>query len=337
MPDSNSAPQNMGVQSNNTFRESKIAELMGERIEQPSAEAAPAGLPAEELESEEAGVTESSEIASPDTEDDSSGVLDDQDAALEDELPADDDQARDESEGIDWKKRHDDLRTHTQELMANRDNELQEHAEAMAEVSRKRFELEDSLTEAIDLAGFMKQSMTGNAESYRNIDWSRIPADKVQEVQQAQQQALAMEQRANAQFEEVQKRVNEARSVQRQREAEIALHRLRRTIPNWEKDGVYGQLREFATSQGMPVEDFNQIANPVVLEWAFSAMQGKKAGSKVTKSVARQAKPPTGRNAQRQTRNEAGQFAKKQVTPNQRGSFADKHQHRIMAEKQGRR
>ena len=255
--------------------------------------------------------------------------------ALDDESPSDEDQPLEESDH-DWEKRYRDLQSETQSIMESRGEMSQEHAEAMSETLRLRFDLEDQITEATKRAEYMRNVMSGNAQQYQNINWSQVPPDKVQEVQAQAQQAMMMSQQAEQAWNQISSQEREVRDQVKQREAAIAKTRLRRTIPNWSND-TYGEIRKFAADQGMPVENFNEITDPVLIE-ALHAYRQLKGGASTVQQVKtnRKSAAPRGKAARRQPRDERGKYAKARVEPNQRGSFADKHRHRLAMERNGR-
>jgi hypothetical protein len=320
-----------------SFRERKAAQLSEERG--APAQAAPAAT--EESEDQtlliDGGSTEvvdqtlekvDAEAASDDIVDGGEDLTETPEAQ-DDGIPAGDES---------WEKRYKDLQAEYTRLTQNREQVEQEQAETASEHLRLRFELEDRLDEAVQRAKFLKNTMEGNAGRFKNIDWSRVPPDQVQAVQAQAQQAFALQQRAAQAFEQVQAEAKEIRDQSKAREAAIAKARLSRTIPNWSPE-TYTELRDFAVKSGMPAAAFNQITDPTVIEWAYTAMQTKAATSKGVADLTkpRKARAPARRSAMKpQARNDRGQFAKKQVTPNERGSFADKHRHRLAAERTGR-
>lgn len=262
------------------------------------------------------------------------GELEDSSADLEDELPADEDQEP-EDVNTDWEKRYKDLQSETQTIRESRGEMDQEHAQAMSDVLKVRFEMEDKLTEAVGRAELMRNVMSGNAQQFKNINWAQVPPDKVQQVQAQAQQAMQMEQQAEEAYAQMTQQVEQVREQAKQREAAIAKTRLQRTIPNWGNE-TYGAIRQFATGSGMSVDEFNEITNPVIIEALYTASQVKNTGSKVRKSTTKKAATPRGKAARRQPRDARGKFDRTKVEPNQRGSFAEKHRHRLNMERNGR-
>lgn len=336
MPEDNMAGATAPAE-NLTFAQRKSAQLAEERAQRGHVEPVvpealqdePPSTPAESVEDVE---QDPPQLDADDGE--PRDASDDDPSALDEELP-DDDAENGEDDNVDWQKRYSDLRAETESLMAGRQEATEEHAAAMSETLKLRFQLEDQLEEAKRRAEFLFNSASGNAEQYKNIDWSRVPPDKVQEVQQLAQAAMLQEQQAKQVFEQVKEQADSEKEQHYRREAEIAKERLRRTIPNWGNE-VYGQIRDFSMKKGMPAEAFDRITDPVVIEALHAYWNLNTASTKVQTHTQRKAKPPQSRNARRAPRNERGQFVAKKVEPNQRGSFADKHRHRLAAERGGR-
>ena len=155
-------------------------------------------------------------------------------------------------------------------------------------------------------------------------------------MQAQAQQAMMMSQQAEQAWTQISGQESQVRDQLKQREAAIAKTRLRRTIPNWNND-TYGEIRKFAAGQGMPVESFNEITDPVLIE-ALHAYSQLKGGASTVQQVKtnRKSAAPRGKAARRQPRDDRGKFASKKIEPNQRGSFSDKHRHRLAMERNGR-
>jgi hypothetical protein len=318
-----------------SFRERKAAQLAAERGGQPPA-------PARDLEEEtprarqpesEAVARDDSQVryASEESDQDLEGSLED----LGEEAPLSEEQEL-EADSTDWEKRYKDLQSTAQELLENRRGMEEEHAQVMSEHLQLRYQLEDTLGEMTNRAKFLYNAMTGNAAQFKNIDWSRVPPDKVQQVQAQAQNAMLLEQQSLAAYQEAMAMDKQTRETVKKREAEIAKVRLRRSIPGWGNE-VYGQLRQFAASRGMPPQTFNEITDPVLIEGMHAYMQLSMSGSSVQKRTTRKGETPRGKAASRQNRSPEGRFATMQVEPNTRGSFAEKHKHRLAAERRNGR
>lgn len=317
-----------------SFRDRKAAQLAAERGQNP----APARdledetPQARQLESEDvAGDGSQDRYASEESDQDLEGSLED----LDDEAPPSEDQEAETDDAV-WEKRYKDLQSTAQELLENRRGMEEEHAQVMSEHLQLRYQLEDTLGEMTNRAKFLYNAMTGNAAQFKNIDWSRVPPDKVQAVQAQAQNAMMLEQQSLAAYQEAMGMDKNTRDTVKKREAEIAKVRLRRSIPGWGND-VYGQLRQFAASRGMPPQSFNEITDPVIIEGMHAYMQLSLSGSSVQKRTTRKGETPRGKAASRQNRSPEGRFASTQVEPNTRGSFAEKHKHRLAAERRNGR
>ena len=325
-----------------TFRERKAAQLReerGTRQEQPTADQDPprrverdertlrqaAGSAAQDLDQDVPEVEADDEY-----EDGGEGELfdDGDDATLGDDDP----DATEETH--DWEKRYNDLRSEYDRVTGTRKEMEQEHAETMGETLRLKFELEDRLQEAVGRAEYMANVMSGNAARFRNINWSQVPAEKLAEVQSQAQQALAMEQQAKSAWQQIKSQSDEAKAHMKQREAAIAKTRLKRTIGL--NNEVYSKLREHAVSLGMAPDTFNELTDPVIIEGLHALMQMQTAGNTVQTSNKRRPNAPRNRTGARAPRDAQGKFAKAKVEPNVRGSFAEKHRHRLAMERQGR-
>ena len=249
---------------------------------------------------------------------------------LGDETPEDQD-AEEPEIRADWETRYKDLQAEFSRSTANRGEMEQEHARSMQDHLSLRFDLEDRIGEADQRLQFSKSVMDGNASQFQNIDWSRVPPDKIQEVQAQAQNAFMMKQQADNAYSQFEEYKNETLDQVKQREAAIAKVRLKRSIPGWSNE-IYASLREFATDQGMSQRSFNEITDPVIIEALYTASQTRKTGS-IQKVVKRKGQAPRHKAARRTPRDERGKFAKATVEPNQRGSFADKHRHRLAMER----
>ena len=335
-----SAALNMGVAApqGGSFRERKMAELSRDRQEAEADDRQPAQAEAPQRRTPEPDV-ESADVEQDEpqglyADEEDGDELEDSSAALDDETPADEEQ-EDDGQQVDWEKRYRDLQSETQSIRESRSEMEQEHAESMSQHLQLRFEMEDRLKEAVQRAELMKNVMEGNAAQYRNINWAQIPPDKVQDVQAQAQQAFVLAQQADQAYQHMMQEQKSKLDEVKSREAAVAKIRLKRTIPNWGNE-AYNGIREFASSVGMPAQEFNEITNPVIIEALHAYKQLREGASSVQKLTNRKSSAPRGKAAKRQPRDERGQFMTKKTEPNQRGSFADKHRHRLAMERQGR-
>lgn len=326
-----------------SFSERKTAQLREERVTRDAAESdtpiAPEALqqetpPAVDGISEDVGQDLSQGLYA-DEETDQDDLEGSEEALADGEIPDSEAQAQ-EGDGTDWEKRYSDLRSETQSIIESRGDMDQEQAAAMAQHLELRFEMEDRLNEAVLRAEYMANTMSGNAQQYQNINWAQVPPDKVQEVQAQAQQAFVLQQQSQQAYEQIKGQKDQQLEQVKQREAAIAKVRLKRTIPNWGNE-VYAELREFSAGRGMSAAEFSDITNPVVIE-ALHAYKQMSDGPSTVQGLQtkRKAQTPRGKAVRRQARDDRGKFASKQVEPNQRGSFADRHKHRLAAERKGR-
>jgi hypothetical protein len=340
-PAAQQGQQNTGQQAPaQSFRERKAQQLRAERGEdegQPN-NPAPAALedeaPPAPGDQQDVDLDPSQQDYA---DDDYADDLDEDDGLDPDEGTQDeDDPAGDDEQNVDWEKRYKDLQSETQSMFEQRGEMDREHAESMAQHAELRFEMEDNSRDALARAEFMRNAMQQRMQYYQNLDTSQIPVEQLQQLQQQYQQDYATAQRTEQAYQQMQQAEQQQRETVKRREAEVAKIRLRRTIPNWSNE-VYGELRDFAAERGMPAEAFNDITDPVVIEALHAYKQMSEGGNRVRKTKSkRRPQAPRNKAQRRQPRDERGKFARKEVVPNQRGSFADKHRHRLAAERDGR-
>ena len=291
-----------------SFRERKQQALSAEGPSEtntpPVVEEAPERTPSDSMESaqDEQG---NDQLADTEYEEETAGALDDD---PEGTLASGTEE--ESEEGVDWKKRYGDLRSEHDRSTANRKEMDQEHAQSMGDNLKLKFDLEDNLSEAKQMSQFMLNTMTGNANQFRNINWSQVPPEKIQEVQAQAQNAFMLEQQACDAYAQIKTKADQTSEMLRQRDAEIAITRLRRTIPGWSdrEQNVYGNLHDFAVQSGMASDKFKEITDPVVMEWANAAMQMQNASKTVTTQHKRKQQAPRGRNAAAQPRDTKGKY-----------------------------
>ena len=134
--------------------------------------------------------------------------------------------------------------------MQSREEFESEMTDNLMATKRMQFELEDTLGTAARDAQLLSQALTGNAERFRTIDWSQVPADQVGALQQQAQAAFTQEAQAKQALEKITTQQQEQWKLRVEREAEITRTRLRRTIPNWSNE-LYGELGKYAESRGL--------------------------------------------------------------------------------------
>lgn len=226
---------------------------------------------------------------------------DDQDAPD----PDDDDGTPDDDPGEDpegeedgtWEQRYKDLQAETTRLQQAMADVDQERAEESSNFLTMSYQVEDSLKDIRQRAEFLTTAMRGNAQRYQNIDWSQVPPDQVQAVQQQAHQAQVMAQNADRAYAQHEQYLEQQHIELRRRQAQVAHARLLRTIPGWREGHkeVLGKVRDFAAKSGMDPRAFNDMLDPVVIEWGYQAMQMAEAADGVKKQ-------PRNRNKARQPR-----------------------------------
>ena len=320
-----------------SFRETAMARMSDERVQTP-VEPAPEHVAGEEPEEVDFGSPEpATEEAVVDSEE-QEFVEDGDDIDLE---ASDDDEDTDDDVPMDVKyqqleKRYKDLqRQFTKDRMQREEYESQ-LSNSMVGVTKTQHELEDSLQGAKQMAELVQGQWAGNANQFRNIDWSQIPAEKVQQVQAAAQNAFQQEQIANQRLHVINKQQNQAFQQKMTRQAELASRALQVKIPEWGSE-TYSAIRGHAESMGLSPEMFNMVTEPSVIEMFYHSMMYRGAGKKAKTVAKRKSQKPASANQARQERNARGQFmnAKKafEDNPNQKGSFAAMKAAQLAAER----
>lgn len=320
-----------------SFREAAMARMSDER-EQTPVEPAPEYVAGEEPEEVDFGSPEpATEEAVVDSEE-QEFVEDGDDIDLE---ASDDDEDTDEDVPMDVKyqqleKRYKDLqRQFTKDRMKREEHEAQ-LSESMVSVTKTQHELEDSLTGARQMAELLQEQWSGNANQFRNIDWSQVPADKVQQVQSMAQSAFQQEQIANQRLAQIHEQQTLAFQQKMTRQAELASRSLQVKIPDWGSE-TYSSIRGHAESMGLSPEMFNMITEPSVIEMFYHSMMYKGAGKKAKTVAKHKSQKPASANQARQGRNAKGQFmnAKRnfEESPNTRGAFAQMKAAQLAAER----
>lgn len=313
-----------------SFREqtmSRLAEERGNRVEEPAPENVQGTAP-EAIEDEPIGTPE---LATEELDELEAQAVEDEVESLDDESS---EEAPDEVEH-DWEQRYKDLQSEYTKLTQNREEFESEMATQLTEVKRREFELDDVLHESRQHAELLVNAMKGQANQYRTMNWSAIPADQLPQYKQAAEQAFAQEQQVTQALEAIKTRQEGAFKQQIEREAALSLTRLRKTIPGWNNE-VYGSLREYSQKRGLDPQLFDAITNPAVIEMIHDSYAYRSANSKAkTVSKRKSQKVPTA-NSPGRVRDARGKFASAQQafneTPNQRGAFAKMKQAQLAME-----
>lgn len=317
-----------------SFREAAMARMASERDEAPPQPAPEhvAGEEPEEIEEIEFGTSEPATEEVVDSEEDEfieDGDDIDPEEEIDDEVPMDVKYQR-------LEKQYKDLqRQFTKDRMQREEYESQ-LSNSMVSVTKTQHELEDSLQGAKQMAELLQGQWAGNANQFRNIDWSQVPPDKVQQVQAAAQNAFQQEQIANQRLHAINEQQTQAFQQKMTRQAELASRALQVKIPEWGSE-TYSAIRGHAESMGLSPEMFNMVTEPSVIEMFYHSMLYKGAGKKAKTVAKRKSQKPASANQARQGRNAKGQFmnAKKnfEESPNTRGAFAQMKAAQLAAER----
>ena len=136
-----------------------------------------------------------------------------------------------------------------------------------------------------------------------------------------------LEQQAQQAYESTKQELDAHTETMKQREAEVAKMRLRRTIPDWGQD-KYAELRSYAESRGLDPKIFNDLTSAPLIEMINDSYSMSSASQSVDKAVAkRKQSRPQRRNAKRKPQDTRGKLAKARqdfnANPGQRGRFAE--------------
>jgi hypothetical protein len=244
-------------------------------------------------------------------------------------------EASDDDQGHNWEKRYKDLQSEYTRVMQSREQFESEMTDNLMATKRMQFELEDTLGKAARDAGLLSQALTGNADRFRNIDWSQVPTDQVGTLQQQAQQAFAQEAQAQQALNQINEQQQQQWKMKVEREAELTRTRLKRTIPNWSNE-LYGQLAGYAEQRGLSRDLFNSITDAAVIEMIYDSFAMKTAGQKAKTLSKRKAQKPAAQNRPVRQRDARGRFANAKAhfeqNPNQRGAFAAMKEAQLRAE-----
>ena len=313
-----------------SFREQAMARLDSER-DSMRPEPAPENVPG----------TAPEEIGTPDPMDD---VVDsnatepfDEADGYEDDLESQEEtlEESDDDHDHDWQKRYKDLQSEYTRVMQSREQFESELTDNLMSTKRMQFELEDTLGKAARDAGLLSQALTGNAERFRTIDWSKVPAEQVGALQQQAQQAFAQEAQAQQALNQINAQQEQQWKMKVNREADLTRTRLKRSIPNWSNE-LYGELANYAEQRGLNRDLFNSITDAAVIEMIYDSFAMKTAGQKAKTLSKRKTQKPAAQNKPVSQRDARGRFANARANfeqnPNQRGAFAAMKEAQLGAE-----
>lgn len=313
-----------------SFREQAMARLDSER-DSMRPEPAPENVPG----------TAPEEIGTPDPMDDvvdsnATEPVDEADEHEEDlESQEETLEESDDDQDHDWQKRYKDLQSEYTRVMQSREQFESELTDNLMSTKRMQFELEDTLGRAARDAGLLSQALTGNAERFRTIDWSKVPADQVGALQQQAQQAFAQEAQAQQALNQINAQQEQQWKMKVNREADLTRTRLKRSIPNWSNE-LYGELANYAEQRGLNRDLFNSITDAAVIEMIYDSFAMKTAGQKAKTLSKRKTQKPAAQNKPVSQRDARGRFANAKANfeqnPNQRGAFAAMKEAQLRAE-----
>ena len=316
-----------------SFREAAMQRIAQERDEAP-VEPAPQHVAGEEPEV----IDETAEITEPATEEvvDSEEEFQEGDEEIEPDESQDDDEPPLELKYQRLEKSYKDLQRQFTKDRQEREGYNQQLSEQMVTMTKAQHELEDTLTNSRQMAEFLASEAKGNADKFRNLNWSQVPPEKVQEVQAAMSQAFAREQQVTQALNQIAQQQQQQYEQKMTRQAELAAKTLQMKIPNWGQE-TYSAIRDHAAEMGLSAEMFNVVTEPAVLEMFYHSMMYKGAGKKAKTVAKTKSQKPASANTAKQGRNAKGQFmnAKKafEESPNTRGAFAQMKAAQLAAER----
>ena len=317
-----------------SFREQAMQRMAQERDEAP-VEPAPQHVAGEEPEEI---IDDSAEITEPATEEvvDSDEEFQEGDEEIEPDESQDDDEPPLELKYQRLEKSYKDLQRQFTKDRQERESYNQQISEQMVTMTKAQHELEDTLTNSRQMAEFLAREAKGNADQFRNLNWSQVPPEKAQEVQAAMSAAFAKEQQVTQALNHIAQQQQQHFEQKMTRQAELAAKSLQMKIPNWGQE-TYSAIRDHAAEMGLSAEMFNMVTEPAALEMFYQSMMYKGAGKKAKTVAKTKSQKPASANTAKQGRNAKGQFmnAKKafEESPNTRGAFAQMKAAQLAAER----
>ena len=154
-----------------------------------------------------------------------------------------------------------------------------EQAEAMGELTRGRFALDDTLTEATAAAKYWVGLAEQQVMQARNIDLSRVPQEQYAQVQQQVRAAEMQYQQTQQQLRKTLEFAKEQQEAALQREAQVARTILDRRIDNFGDE--YPKIAAFAKDRGVNPAVFERLTDPGLVTIVHEAMKAAEAGDSV--------------------------------------------------------
>jgi hypothetical protein len=318
-----------------SFQERKAEQLAGERVRTEQAEAQQNRQPDhDETSNDEIPLNESESVQDdgyPELHDDDTETDDgefEQDEDLEDETPSEDELLEQDGDGIDWEKRYKDAQRELTRYQQRSDEQSEEVAETVAANLQLKFDLEDRLEKAEKQAGFFMGNLNQQIQQLEQaFNQGQVEPEKMAEARQYYQGLVQQRNQLEGYLQQVGTERSEAEKVRKNREAQIAQARLRKTIPDW-SERKYQELRSYAVKRGYTVDEFNESTDYRYMELLHDSMMLHSADSTVrnVKRKRRRKPPAGGKNVDRSpnTARRREARAKKDFldNPNQRGRFA---------------
>jgi hypothetical protein len=311
-----------------SFREMKTRELR-ERREGQEAEGKAideelkqefAAQPAEEIASEDVVDGQLEDNAS-ETEIEEESELEEPAEGAEDEEDADEDLSvkfeRVERERAELEKK-------LSQVTANRKEIEEGYAQSQQRFIEMRHEMDDTLSQVRRGAEFYAGLAGQELQQLQQVNPAQLPPEQQSQYYQQLNQATQRSQQLQQMLQQATEGEKAEREKQKKREAEVAVAVIKARIPEWSNEH-YAELGRIAGDYGYTPEEFQEITDPRMIQLLHRDWQTRQASKAVEKTVKqRKAKAPRTRSGATPSRNTKGQFekAKKEFSPNQKGSFA---------------
>ena len=295
------SPKPEGGEEGASFKERALQRLQSEQEPEPGQ---PQDLAesAEDVEPEldESNLDEGYDAAADDDEETES------DEVLDDESEVEDDESEEETvEGLKAEKLR--LEQKISQITENRKKIESDLTDSISENITFKHKLDDSVNAVQASAGVFLTLANQKVERFNNMDWSKVPADKVNDYRAAAQKAVNERDQLFQTIKQVMDNANGQRETAKKREAEISRDILKRRIPNW-GDEVYSQIAKHAVEKHhFSAEEFGNLTDWRVVELLHKSMENEQAVEKVQKiERKRKAKAPRNRHGRPAPRNAKG-------------------------------
>lgn len=166
------------------------------------------------------------------------------------------------------------------------------------------------------------------AEKYKDVDLFRasreLDSDEFDALRAAKENAESEFQALDREGREFLQKSQEMRSQMLREQAQQAIREISKAIPEW-NDELYGKIRTYAVSQGMPPDLVNEIVDPAAIVMMHKAMRFdhvQTAKAKVTKKVTKAPKKAVSK-GDRATDNTTSKLKAKRRTASESGDIDD--------------